>query len=108
MDEQTKLLREIRDLLTLIAEPAIAKREEALRNALSEIVGKSHLKAKAVHLMDGSRSQVQIRNDSGIDAGDLSRLTKALREKSLLKEGDGKQPELALSIPSAFFQTGQS
>ena len=106
MDEQTQLLREIRDLLLLMAEPAIAKRDEALRNALIEIVGKSPKRAKAVQLMDGSRNQTQICKDSKIDPGELSRLMKTFREKSLLKESDSKQPELALSLPSNFFSTG--
>ncbi len=57
MDEQVALLREMRDLLRVIAEPALAKRDEELRAALTELVGRSRPKAKAVLLMDGSRSQ---------------------------------------------------
>jgi hypothetical protein len=39
--EQTELLREMRDLLRVMAEPALAKRDEKRRAALLEIVGKS-------------------------------------------------------------------
>jgi hypothetical protein len=41
MNEQTELLRQIRDLLLVMAEPALAKRDERLRASLLEIVGKS-------------------------------------------------------------------
>ena len=103
MDEQVELLREMRDLLRVIAEPALAKRDEEFRAALTEIVGKSRSKAKAVLLMDGSRSQTTICKQSGIDPGALSRLGKALRVKGLIK-ADGTDPKLIISIPPAFFE----
>ena len=40
MTEDTELLREIRDLLLVMAEPGLAKRDERLREVLIEIVGK--------------------------------------------------------------------
>ena len=101
-NDQTELLREIRDLLLVIAEPALAKRDEGLRTDLLEIVGKSKLKAKAVLLMDGSKAQASICKESGIDQGDLSRVTKALRAKSLIT-ADLKQPKLVVAIPANFF-----
>jgi hypothetical protein len=103
LDEQVALLREMRDLLRVIAEPALAKRDEELRAALTEIVGKSRAKAKAVLLMDGSRRQAGICKESGIDQGGLSRLSKALRAKELIKT-DEKHPELVISIPPNFFE----
>src|SRR5206468_11392796 len=99
MTEDTELLREIRDLLLVMAEPALAKRDERLREALTEIGGKSKARAKAVLLMDGSRPQAVIKKESGIDAGNLSRTVKALRETNLIVKGDDKHPKLVITIP---------
>lgn len=103
MDDQTELLRDIRDLLRVMAEPALAERDRNLRASLLEIVGKSKPKAEAVLLMDGSRSQAEVRKESGIDSGNLSRLVSALRSKELIK-GDEKHPKLSIAIPSNFFR----
>src|SRR5438105_818831 len=102
MNEQTELLREMRDLLLVIAEPALAKRDERLRESLRQIVGKGK-RAKAILLMDGTRSQAVIKNESGIDAGDLSRCVKALRDASLIGKDDKQAPKLVISIPPNFF-----
>jgi hypothetical protein len=102
MSEETELLREIRDLLLLLAEPAIAKRDESHRAALRELVGRSRAKANAVAAMDGSRSRQVICKESGIDQGDLSRLIKVMRERKLIVDGD--MPKLAISLPPAFFE----
>jgi len=104
MNEQTELLREMRDLLLVMAEPALAKRDERFRESLLKIVGKSKPRAKAVFLMDGSRSQTVIKNESGIDAGDLSRCVKALREALLIGKDDKQNPKLVISIPPNFFE----
>jgi len=101
MNEQTELLREMRDLLLVIAEPQIAKRDEKFRQALREMVGRSKPKSKAVHLMDGTRNQTAIKNGSGLDAGALSRLVKAMRAASLLHQDEN--PKLVISIPPNFF-----
>ena len=85
MSEDTEILREIRDLLRLMAEPALAKRDERLRTLLQQIIGKSKQKAEAVVLMDATRSQATIRKDCGIDHGNLSRLVKALRDAELIR-----------------------
>src|SRR5579871_6659126 len=103
MDEQTDLLREMRDLLRIIAEPMLAERDKKRRTSLLEIVGKSKRKAEVVILMDGSRSQAAIHKQSGMDQGDVSRLVKALRAKDLIKPDD-KHPELVISIPPNFFE----
>lgn len=104
MNEQTELLREMRDLLVLIAEPHLAKRDETRRSALSTIVGRSKGRAKAVQLMDGTRNQGTIIKETKIDAGDMSRLVKALRTAGLIVESE-KELKLVLSIPQNFFET---
>ena len=104
MTEDTELLREIRDLLLVMAEPALAKRDQRLREALVEIVGKSKARTNAVLLMDGSRPQAVIKKESGIDQGDLSRTVKALREANLVAKGDDKHPKLVITIPPNFFE----
>jgi uncharacterized membrane protein len=105
MDEQTKLLSEIRDFLQVIAEPALAKRDERLRQALKEIVGKSPQRAKAIQLMDGSKTQAAIRDEIGWDKGNVSRFVKALREVGLVK-GDDKIG-LTISVPANFFDNSK-
>lgn len=102
MNEQTELLREMRDLLLVMAEPALAKRDEKLRTALRGVVGKSKSRGKAVALMDGTRSQSAIKASVGIDAGELSRVVKALRAESLLTKDDN--PKLVIAIPLTFFE----
>jgi hypothetical protein len=106
MDEQTQLLREMRDLLRVIAEPQLAARDKRLRSALLEVVGGSARRAKAVLRMDGSRSQAELYKESGMDQGGQSRLVTALRVKELIK-GDEKRPELMLSVPPNFFDNAE-
>lgn len=106
-DEQaTELLsvvHEIRGLMRLMAEPAIAERDRKLREDLKDIVGRSVLKQKAILLMDGTRTQVSIHQEIKMNKGNLSTLVKQLKDSKLLS-GDGKQPKLAISIPSNFFE----
>ena len=108
MDEATgellSAVREIRDLIRLMAEPAIAERDRKLRTELRRVVGKSVNGAKAVPLMDGSRSQTDIHKESGINKGQLSTLVKQLSEAKLISD-DGKGPKLSISIPANFFET---
>src|SRR5262245_20004578 len=99
MSEDTEILREIRDLLRLMTEPALAKRDERLRASLHAIVGKSKQKAEAVALMNGTRSQTDIREACKIDLGNLSRLVKALREAELI-DADDKHPKLLFPAPA--------
>lgn len=103
--ELLSAVREIRDFVRLMAEPAIAERDRNLRIELRRIVGKSVPGAKAVLLMDGTRSQTAIRNEIGINQGQLSVLVKQLNAGKLLS-GDGKEPKLAISIPANFFEGG--
>ena len=106
MTQDTEILLEIRDLLRLIAEPALAKRDERLRTSLQQAIGKSKHKVQAVVLMDGTRSQAAIRKDCGIDHGDLSRLVKALRGAELIGPDD-KHPKLAFPLPSNLLNTAR-
>lgn len=102
LNEQIDLLREMRDLLRVMAEPALAKRDEKLRASLREAVGKSKLAAKAVLLMDGARSQSSLCKEAGIDQGNLSKLVKTLRSQGLLASDD-KHPKLVIAIPPNLF-----
>ena len=103
IDEQTELLREMRDLLRVMAEPALAERDAKLRAALTEIVGTSASRAAAVSLMDGSRKQATIQKESGIDQGNLSRFVRAMRDAKLLGP-DEKKPKVVIPIPANFFK----
>lgn len=101
--ELLSAIHEIRDLMRIMAEPAIAERDKKARLELQRVVGNSAKKAKAVLLMDGSRIQSAIQKETGINQGDLSTLVKNLRGCKLLS-GDGKQPKLVISIPNDFFE----
>jgi hypothetical protein len=52
--------------------------------------------------MDGSRNQLAIREATGMDSGNLSRLTKELRSNELIGADD--KPKLIISIPPNFFE----
>jgi hypothetical protein len=107
MDEISKemlnAIREIRDLVRLLAEPAIAERDRKLRAELRRIVGRSDRAAKSVLRMDGTRTQRDIHKEVGINEGQLSAIVKQLKDSQLLA-ADGKQPKLAISIPANFFE----
>ncbi|MET3899446.1 hypothetical protein ABIB57_003401 [Devosia sp. UYZn731] len=103
-DPMLTVLEEMRDLLRLIAEPAIAERDKKLRQSLRDIAGNGKgKKSKAALLMDGTRTQARIVEECGIHKGNLSELVRALREAELLK-GDPRQPQLMISIPLSFFE----
>ncbi|MBI1814169.1 MAG: hypothetical protein HYR72_04275 [Deltaproteobacteria bacterium] len=92
----------MRKLLELLAEPAIAQRDAKLRDELRKIVGSSSKKQQSVFLMDGSRTQKQIVGQTSVNQGDLSTLVGKLESAGLLADGK-KEPKLAISIPSNFF-----
>ena len=102
MSQEIELLTEIRDLMQLMVEPMLAKRDAKLRSSLRSSVGSSDKKAKAALLMDGSRSQSAIVKESGIDPGNLSRLVKAFTTAQLIAD-DQKHPRLLVKVPSTFF-----
>jgi hypothetical protein len=95
---------EIRKLLELLAEPAIAQRDAKLRKELRELVGSSIPKHKSVFLMNGERTQAQIRGETSINQGYLSTLVTGLNKAKLLV-GDPKLPKLAIAIPPNFFDS---
>ncbi len=102
MSKEIELLSEIRDLLQVMAEPALAKRDEKFREAIRTVVGKSQKSVSAIMLMDGSRSQAAISKEAGIDPGQLNRLIKLL-EKNALIGADEKKPKLRVKLPLNFF-----
>jgi hypothetical protein len=97
-------VRQMRKLLELLAEPAIAQRDAKLREKLREIVGSSPKKRQAVFLMDGSRTQKQIVEQTVIHKGELSTTVGKLDGAGLLAE-EKKHPKLIISIPSNFFDS---
>lgn len=98
------VLTEMRDLLRLMAEPAIAERDKKFRDVLRGIGGSATgKKAKAILLLDGTKTQTEIAKASGIDRGDPSVLVKKLRSANLLTD-DLKQPKLVITIPTNFFE----
>jgi DNA-binding MarR family transcriptional regulator len=103
MSDELGLLTEIRDLLQVMAEPQLAARDAKLRSALRGAVGKSPKRAKAVVMMDGTRTQKMVATDSGLDQGDVSRLVKALANQKLVS-ADLKHPKVLLKVPATFFE----
>jgi hypothetical protein len=95
---------EIRELLKLLAEPAIAQRDEKSRTAIRQLAGKSATKQKAILLMDGSRQQKEIVAMAKIDSSDLSKLVKLLRNAQLLTSNE--KPEVQIPLPNNFFDAG--
>jgi hypothetical protein len=95
-------VRQVRKLLELLAEPAIAARDAKLRDELRRVVGSSVKKQQSVLLMNGSRTQKQIVAETSLDQSDLSKMVGKLEQAGLLATGK-KQPKLAISIPSNFF-----
>ena len=102
ISKEIELLQEIRDLLQVMAEPALAKRDEKFRDAIRTIAGKGAKNAKAIMLMDGSKTQAAISKEVGIDGGNLSRLIKSLQKDALIAS-DEKHPKLQVNLPHNFF-----
>lgn len=95
---------EMRDLLRLMAEPAIAERDRKHRTELRRLGGNSAPKAKAAALMNGTRTQSALVAEIKIHKGSLSDFVKQLNTSKLLR-GDPKLPELAITLPPDFFST---
>jgi hypothetical protein len=102
-EDVSAAILEMRDLLRLLAEPAIAERDQKRREEIRRIIGGSESKSKAVMLMDGNRTQLTIHNEIKIHQGNLSTLVKQLGEAGLLV-GEPKKPKLAIRLPSNFFE----
>jgi len=102
MSPEIELLTEIRDLLQVMAEPLLAKRDKKLRATLREVVGAGKKKQAAVALMDGTRTQAAIVKEAGINQGNLSRLVQALADKALIASNENN-PRLLVQVPPSFF-----
>lgn len=98
-----EIARKIYGLLELLAEDKITQRDAKQRADLREIVGDSTTKQKSVFLMDGTKSQADICRISSVNQGNLSTMVGKLAKAKLLG-GDVKKPQLAISIPSNFFE----
>jgi hypothetical protein len=107
VSQEVELLTEIRDLLLVIAEPALSQRDANPRNSLRAAVGRGGKRAKAVLLMDGTRSPAVIAKESGMDRGNLSRLVKALAAEKIISP-DERHPKLLVRVPSTFFDGDSS
>jgi hypothetical protein len=103
MSSELELLAEIRDLLQVMAEPMLAKRDEKWRGAIRTVAGKGKKNGAAIMLMDGTRPQAAIAKAAAIDAGQLNRLVKALENAGALIVRDGKHPKLLVKLPPSFF-----
>ena len=106
-EASTQLLEEVREmrkLLELLAEPAIAERDAKLRSELLKIAGTSKPKQKSVFFMDGTRTQAQIRTETSVHQGELSTMVGKLNKAKLLI-GDPKLPKLAIPVRPNFFET---
>lgn len=101
--ELIELLRKMHGLLELLAEDKLAERDARLRKILLEIVGSSVPGQHAVVLMDGTRTQTKIHQETNANRGHLSTLVGKLHAAKLLI-GDTKTPKLAIFIPSNFFE----
>lgn len=89
--------------MELIAEDKIAERDAKQRATLREIVGSSVPKQRSVFLMDGSRTQAEIRRETSVNQGHLSTMVSQLLKAGLLAE-EAKTPKLVISIPQNFFE----
>jgi hypothetical protein len=106
-DYESEMLKEIKRIssfVELLAEEKIAQRDAKQRTALLEIVGTSAAMQKSVLLMNGSRTQKQIRTETGAHQGNLSTMVGKLHKAKLLL-GDTRTPHLAISIPPNFFES---
>ena len=102
--EILETLHKIYGLLELLAEDKIAQRDAKQRAALREIVGTSSAKQKSVFLMDGSRTQTEIRRITSVNQGHLSTMIGKFQKEKLLVS-DTKKPKLNFSIPPNFFES---
>jgi hypothetical protein len=108
-DDSNELLASVRQicaLLELLAEDKVAQRDARQRSALLQVVGKSVPKQKSVLLMDGTRTQADIRRATSVHQGDLSTMVRKLHKAKLLLD-DIKKPKLVISIPPNFFEINE-
>lgn len=104
-DHVSSAILEMRDLLRVLAEPAMAERYKKHSAEIRRITGDSGPKAKAAILMNGTNSQAGIVKIVGIHKGQLSEFVRSLGVANLLV-GDPKLPQLLIKLPPAFFEKG--
>lgn len=103
-NEIRDLLQEIRDLLLPVADAyrdqyekrlveRQAKRLEAIRALLS-----TEKRRKAWALSDGTKTQREIANASGMDEGGASRFFKSLRDLGAISDGPNPKQGLEVSM----------
>jgi len=100
-DEDTKLLREIRDMLIPIHDHFMdeyrerqAARLDAKRATVRDLLSTATRK-KAWQLADGSRSQREISKQAALDEGATSKFFKQLRDLGAI---DGRNPTRTVEI----------
>lgn len=104
---ESELLAEVRkisSLLELLAEEKIAERDSKFREALRKIVGMRPAMQKSVFLMDGTRTQKDIRTETGARQSHLSEMVGKMSKARLLL-GDTKTPHLCIPLPKNFFES---
>lgn len=101
-ESELDVLRDIRDLLMLMAEPQLAERDKARREDLRRIAGKGEKNMRAVLLMDGTKNQAAVAKEVPMDVGQVSRLVKALGEAKLLK--DTPNPHIVIPVSESVFK----
>lgn len=101
-DETVTLLREIRDLLKIVAGAHRREYDRAVVEALGtkaenlrELVN-SDRQWEALKLMDGERTQADIAREVGIDPANFSRFTKRAEQSGFVVDENGKR-RVALS-----------
>jgi len=102
MDEQTELLREIRDLLKVLASPMLAERDKEGRRVLRELVGKSDKRKAFVLAIDGKRPRAELVKETGIDPADASRIVADLKDQKILTESN-RVPKFQISVDPGIF-----
>lgn len=99
--EIVELLGQIRDLLIPISshyQPEYEEKQRQLREGLKDVLRQlavGNRSRESCALMDGSRSQSEISQTTGIDKGNLSRLVSRLHNEGLLTtDSDNRKPKL--------------
>lgn len=98
-EEILTMLRDIREFLYVLAEPRLAERQRESVDTVKQIIGRSEKRLMAAQLMDGSMTRSEILKRTALDAGDFSRMMKALVEARAATEDESKpklvfQPQL--------------
>jgi hypothetical protein len=100
-DEQTELLREIRNLLVPVADHYEGEYKERQAARLKERQGKvrdllsTTTRKKAWQLADGTRTQREISKQAGLDEGATSKFFKQLRDLGAI---DGANPKRTIEV----------